>query len=318
MPLISVIVPVYKVEPYLDRCIESIVNQTYRNLEIILVDDGSPDNCPKMCDTWAEKDPRIKVIHKENGGLSDARNAGMAAATGELFSFIDSDDSVLPDFIESLYDAMVRTGADAAECAADYVDESGNLLRQRKAAETDEMSSPEALRRLILEDGIYQTVWNKLYRREVCVPFEKGRLHEDEFFTWKVFEQIGKLAVVQKPMYHYLQRSGSIIGTTYSIRRLDGLQARFERMQAMQKYDELAALTRRQFTLDCMWHYQSVKTHLTGQEQDDALMQVRGYMKQCPAVPIGMLNGKLMHRVWYAMFRLMPDVTVWVREKIGI
>ncbi len=317
-PLISVIVPVYKVEPYLDRCVESIVNQTYRNLEIILVNDGSPDNCPQMCDAWAERDVRIKVIRKENGGLSDARNAGMAAATGELVSFIDSDDYITPDFIEALYHAMMQTSADVVECAVDYVDEDGNILRQRCAAETSEMDRLEALRRLILEDGIYQTVWNKLYRREVCIPFEKGKLHEDEFFTWQVFERIEKLAVVQKPMYHYLQRSSSIIGTPYNIRRLDGLQARFDRMQAMQKYDGLAALTRQQFILDCMWHYQSVKRHLIGQERIEALRQVREWMKQCPVVPISKLIGKQTHRVWYVMFRMMPDTIVWVRNKVGI
>ena len=97
MDLISVIVPVYKVEDYLDRCVESIVNQTYWNLEIILVDDGSPDNCPAMCDDWAAKDSRIKVIHKENGGLSDARNAGMTVATGELMGLVDRDDWISPD-----------------------------------------------------------------------------------------------------------------------------------------------------------------------------------------------------------------------------
>lgn len=101
-PLISVIVPIYNVESYLNRCVESIVNQTYQNLEIILVDDGSPDNCPQICDDWARKDSRIKVIHKENGGLSDARNAGMNIATGEYISFIDSDDYVALDFCETM------------------------------------------------------------------------------------------------------------------------------------------------------------------------------------------------------------------------
>ena len=107
MSLISVIVPVYKVEPYLNKCIESIVNQTYKNLEIILVDDGSPDNCPAICDSWAEKDSRIKVIHKENGGLSDARNAGMVHATGEYIAFVDSDDYIDPEMYQSLYGVMV-------------------------------------------------------------------------------------------------------------------------------------------------------------------------------------------------------------------
>ena len=117
MELISVIIPVYKVEKYLDECIESAVNQTYENIEIILVDDGSPDRCPEICDAWAGKDPRIRVIHKENGGLSDARNAGMAASRGAFIAFVDSDDILEPEYIEYLYQALCETGADVSECA---------------------------------------------------------------------------------------------------------------------------------------------------------------------------------------------------------
>ena len=116
MDLISVIVPIYNVESYLDRCIESIVNQTYKNLEIILVDDGSPDNCPAMCDAWAARDSRIQVIHKENGGLSDARNAGLAAASGEYIAFADSDDWVDAQCIRSLYGALRETDSEIAAC----------------------------------------------------------------------------------------------------------------------------------------------------------------------------------------------------------
>ena len=111
---ISVIVPVYKVEPYLDKCVSSIVNQTYTNLEIILVDDGSPDSCPTMCDAWAEKDSRIRVIHKPNGGLSDARNAGIVVATGELMAFVDSDDWIASDMYEHLYQRLTEDDSDIA------------------------------------------------------------------------------------------------------------------------------------------------------------------------------------------------------------
>lgn len=126
-PLISVIVPIYNVEKYLARCVDSIVNQTYKNLEIILVDDGSPDRCPKMCDDYAEKDSRIKVVHKKNGGLSDARNAGMAVATGEYISFIDSDDYVSDDFFECLLDVMNKENSDIAECSVVKLYEDGHL-----------------------------------------------------------------------------------------------------------------------------------------------------------------------------------------------
>ena len=320
MERISIIVPIYKVEAYLDGCVQSLVGQTYQNLEIILVDDGSPDSCPAMCDVWAEKDSRIRVIHKENGGLSDARNAGLAVATGDLISFIDSDDSIAPEFIRTLYDALVSTGADVAECGVDYVDESGKILRTRNAAGTSEMGRVEALRRLVQEDGVYQTVWNKLYRRDVIdgILFEKGKYHEDEFWTYQVFDRIQKLAMVKPSMYNYLQRGSSIIGVGYNIRRLDGLEARFLRMEHLQKYEELAALTRQNLILDCMWHYQSAGRVLTGAEREQALAYIRETMKKCPGIPLSALTGKLTHRVWYFMFRVMPDLTVFVRNKIGI
>ena len=320
MDLISVIVPIYKVEPYLDRCVRSIVEQAYENLEIILVDDGSPDNCPAICDAWAAKDSRIRVIHKENGGLSDARNAGLEVATGEYVSFIDSDDHIAPDFLARLQDAMVKTGAEVAGCAADYVDEDGNVLRLRNAADVSEMGKLEALRRLVQEDGVYQTVWNKLYRRDVIdgIPFAVGKLNEDEFWTYRVLDRIEKLAIVSEPLYHYLQRFGSIIGTGYNIRRLDGLEARFQRMEYLQKYEELACLTRQGLMGDCMWHYQSAKAHLTGPDREKALRFIRQVKKNCPRVPLHKLSGKLTHKVWYVLFKLMPDLTVWVRLKIGI
>lgn len=320
MERISVIVPIYKVEAYLDACVRSIVAQTYTNLEIILVNDGSPDNCPAICDVWAERDARIKVIHKENGGLSDARNAGLAVATGDLISFIDSDDTVEPTFLEQLYGALTTCGADVAECGVSYVDEQGNLLRARGTADVAEMGKIEALRRLVLEDGIYQTVWNKLYRRAVVhdILFAFGKYNEDEFWTYRVFDRMEKLAVVQEPLYNYLQRGSSIIGVGYNIRRLDGLEARFQRMEFLQKYEELAALTRQQFVMDCMWHYQCAKSLLTGQEQEHAQEVIKTALRNCPWVSVFALTGRMTHRVWYVMFRMMPDLTVRIRAKLGI
>ena len=118
MPKISVIIPVYGVELYLDKCIESVVNQTYRNLEIILVDDGSPDRCPTICDEWAELDNRNKVIHKKNGGLSDARNAGIRIASGELIGFVDSDDWISEGMYQLLYENMIENNSDISACGS--------------------------------------------------------------------------------------------------------------------------------------------------------------------------------------------------------
>ena len=129
-PLISVIVPIYNVEQYLENCINSILNQTYRNLEVILVDDGSPDNCGGICDLYSDKDPRIKVIHKQNGGLSDARNKGLDAATGEYLAFVDSDDTILPEMIDKLYQRIVIDQSDLAFCGYQQVNQKGDVLSE--------------------------------------------------------------------------------------------------------------------------------------------------------------------------------------------
>ena len=129
-PLISVIVPIYNVEQYLENCINSILNQTYRNLEVILVDDGSPDNCGKICDRYSDKDPRIKVIHKLNGGLSDARNKGIDTAEGEYLTFVDSDDTILPEMIDKLYQRIVIDQSDLAFCGYQQVNQKGDVLSE--------------------------------------------------------------------------------------------------------------------------------------------------------------------------------------------
>lgn len=168
---ISVIVPIYKVEDYLHRCVESIINQAYTNLEIILVDDGSPDNCPKICDEYAEKDSRIKVIHKENGGLSDARNTGLLVATGEYISFIDSDDYIDINMYKSIITYMEEHDLDIAECGIKHV--YNNKIKQNDKLDKSihVFNSEEALKELMLERRFHQTVWNKLYKTKLIKIF---------------------------------------------------------------------------------------------------------------------------------------------------
>ena len=167
MDLISVIVPVYNVEKYLDKCIQSIVDQTYTNLEIILVDDGSPDNSGAICDEWAEKDNRIKVIHKANGGLSDARNAGLDIATGEYIAFVDSDDYIELDFYDKLYNVIKATNCDISICNLRKVYENNNVsVNNCDTFEITEYSTTEAMSALI-DDKIRQVVWNKLYKADI-------------------------------------------------------------------------------------------------------------------------------------------------------
>lgn len=164
--LISVIVPIYRVEPYLDRCIRSLVDQTYYNLEIILIDDGSPDKCPEICDEWEKKDHRIKVIHKENGGLSDARNAGMQIMTGDYVSYIDSDDWVSGNMYEKMLYKIKEQKADICECQ--FQKTSGDIKNdiQQQTDNVNVLNKKEALK-AVIEEKINPVVWNKIYKREI-------------------------------------------------------------------------------------------------------------------------------------------------------
>lgn len=318
--LVSIIVPIYKVEKYLDKCISSITNQTYKQLEIILVDDGSPDNCPAMCDAWAEADPRIRVIHKQNGGLSDARNVGLAIASGDFIAFIDSDDSVAPTFVEALYTGICNTGADIAECAVTNVLEEGTVVSVRSVENALICDREKALRRLVLEDGVYQTVWDKLYRRSVIdgIWFEVGKLHEDEYWTYLVLDRIEKIAVLPETLYYYLQRSTSIMGNGYTLKRLDGLEARYRRMQYFQKYDNLAELTRQQLLSDCLWHYQRAISLLNGSNKDIALHYILWIKDKTPNIRWNQLTGNLRHRIWIMLFAIAPNFTAKTRNKLGV
>ena len=232
-PLISVIVPIYNVEKYLARCVDSIVNQTYKNLEIILVDDGSPDRCPQMCDDYAEKDSRIKVVHKNNGGLSDARNAGMAVATGEYISFIDSDDYVSDDFFECLLNVMNKENSDIAECSVVKFYEDNRFDEFSDDLSVKTYDTQDAMSALIAENPFHQHVWNKLYKTELVkdIPYAVGKLNEDEFWTYRVFGRANKVARLNKTMYYYFQRSSSIMGVGYNIRRLDALEGKANRQK---------------------------------------------------------------------------------------
>lgn len=232
MDLISVIIPIYNVEKYLNQCIQSVVNQTYRNLEIILVDDGSPDNCPAICDAWAAKDSRIKVIHKKNGGLSDARNAGIYAATGQLIGFVDSDDWIEPEMYHQLYDYMNRDGSDIAACGVEMVWENGTPARMLTGSGNGVLHREAAVRAIVEETQLKQPVWYKLYRRDLLrdIAFPVGKYHEDAFWSYQVIGRATRVTYFDVPLYHYTQRSGSIMGEAFSMKRLDGLEARVQQL----------------------------------------------------------------------------------------
>lgn len=281
-PIISVIVPIYNVEKYLARCVDSIVNQTYKNLEIILVDDGSPDRCPQMCDDYAEKDSRIKVVHKKNGGLSDARNAGMAVATGEYISFIDSDDYVSDDFFECLLDVMNKENSDIAECSVVKFYEDNRFDEFSDDLSVKTYDAKDAMSALIAENPFHQHVWNKLYKTELVkdIPYAVGKLNEDEFWTYQVFGRASKVAKLNKTMYYYFQRSSSIMGVGYNIRRLDALEGKANRQKYIENnFPELSTQAKIDLYGSCMFAYQSVLKFMSGADKKKALELIRKYRK---------------------------------------
>ena len=211
MKKISVIIPIYNVEKYLKRCIESVIKQTYSDLEIILVDDGSQDGCAKICDEYKKKDERIIVIHKKNGGLSDARNVGLKVATGEIISYIDSDDYLDLDMYEKMIKAMEEKNADIVVCGTNIDYEDGHT-KVKCEKEEKSFNREEALIELNSFKSFDMAVWNKLYKREVVdkIEFPVGKKSEDYFVMYQYFARAKKVVIINQAKYHYFQRSNSI------------------------------------------------------------------------------------------------------------
>ncbi len=220
--LISVIVPVYKVEKYLEKCIESVLKQTYTNLQIILVDDGSPDNCGKICDEYAKKDSRIEVIHKANGGLSDARNVGISKAKGRYIGFVDSDDYIKEDMYEILLNLIKKYDADVSICNLyDVID--GNECIRNKENGIREYSRLDILKEVLLDKNIQSYAWNKLYEKELFdeIKYPIGKKYEDIGTTFYLFEKCNKIVVTSEPEYYYLKRADSLVNNVTESTILD-------------------------------------------------------------------------------------------------
>ena len=231
--LISVIVPIYKVEQYLPNCLETLINQTYQNLEIILVDDGSPDKCPKICDQYMQKDSRIKVIHKKNGGLSDARNAGIEIATGKFIGFVDSDDYVDSKFYETLYRNIIQYDADVSVCNFINTDQLG-WYGGKKTDHVIQFNNIEALEALYAKDTQMQkamvVAWNKLYKKEVFgqIRYPVGKTNEDEYVIHSILYNSKKVIYSNSELYYYLQRTDSIMSRgakEYDVKRFNQQEA---------------------------------------------------------------------------------------------
>lgn len=278
--LVSVIVPIYKVEPYLDKCIYSIQNQTYRNLEIILVDDGSTDNCGQMCDRFALTDGRIHVIHQSNKGLSEARNSGISVCSGSYILFVDGDDWIEPDTVECLLNACVDNDAEVSCCGhyKEYLDRTTEhpLTDKKVVYEDDEIVVPA------MKGNVFgMHAWGKLWNRELfdnCM-FPSGMYFEDIATTWKLFLNCHRVVCVRDILFHYIYRKDSI-GNTKTMKNLSDRWTAFK-----EQYDEMAGedeIIRRICAKRCLetigytWRW----LHIVKNKDRTKMQEMRGFLRE--------------------------------------
>lgn len=235
---ISVIVPVYNVEKYIKRCLESLLNQTYKNLEIIIIDDGTKDSSGKICDEISKSDSRIKVIHQKNQGLSGARNTGLKNSTGEYITFVDSDDYIDNKMFEKMLSTLKTNNADIIECGTIYCDEKGNYIKENTKNKIKIYEKDIQVKELISNGNITTMSCGKLYKKDLFKNFEFpiGKYHEDVFTTYKLLHVSKKTVVLNQGFYYYRQVNGSIMNSNFNIKHLDSIEAVLERSKFIEKY----------------------------------------------------------------------------------
>lgn len=282
LPLLSVIVPVYRVEQYLDKCISSILNQTYDNLELILVDDGSPDSSGAICDRWAERDSRVRVIHQKNAGGGAARNAGLDAARGEIIGMIDSDDYIHPNMYQHLY-GLMQDGVDIAECVIVQTEDDFLVMDDGSDAKITVCSCEEAMALHIRDELFCQTPPNKLYRRSTIgdTRFFVGSMIDDEYFTYQLIGRARKLAHSSAKMYAYRQQPGSIMHRKNPVKKLEGLRAKAQRLEYLrERLPVLVDAAKAELMLACVYAMQDCIQNLEGTDREEAVREIREQIRK--------------------------------------
>ncbi len=321
LPTISVIVPVYNVQDYLEECIGSIVSQTYKELEIILVDDGSTDRSATICDVWAKKDSRIKVIHKQNGGLSDARNAGMAIATGELIGFVDSDDMIRNDMYELLYSNMSENNSDISACGIKLFWNDGTPERMLTKSGSIVLNTEEAMLATVQESFLVQPVVYKLYKRNLIenILFEVGKYHEDVYWTYQAIANATTVSIFDESCYLYRQRNGSIMHDAYSLKRLDSLDAQFLRLKYIEEH--FPAIFKKceiNIWFSCIYTYQMLIKYASIEDMTEGFKIVKKILND---YPIKLSYFKLMtlkQCIWAILAKINLSLCCRIRNALRI
>lgn len=236
--LISIIVPLYNSEKYLSKCIDSIISQTYKNLEIILINDGSTDNSLNILNKYIKKDKRINLINKENGGASTARNIGLKESKGKYISFIDADDYVEKDYIEKLYESLIKNNADMAICDFYNVNENNEIILNNSPIKSELLTKKDFFKKTTIKDSYYYIVpWNKLYSRKIIekIKYPEGKINEDEFVIHLIVDNCEKIISLSDKLYYYLRRDDGVSGRIRNIHFFDVIEALIERINFFKK-----------------------------------------------------------------------------------
>lgn len=322
--LVSVIVPIYNVEKYLKRCVDSIINQTYKNLEIWLVDDGSTDLCPKICDEYSKLDDRIKVIHKENGGLSDARNVAMDQMNGEYVMFVDSDDFIHPEMVERLIDyinfydtditigRLEKGGLDNFKC--EKLDSLDNSRKTVKLLENIE------IHRALFDDyfkGSMVPACGKIYKSKIIadIRFPVKKIHEDEYVVHYILDKCKKIAFTDEYLYYHFYRDNSITNTKYSLKSIDAVEAIEERCKFYEakKDEELIFLSYRDYLRRIQYHYYSLKKYFP--EEIPKIDKIKSNYKNMYRKIVNQMSIK--DKIRYGLFVWMPNANKLIKSLLG-
>lgn len=319
MPKISIIVPIYNVEKYLEKCIQSILNQTFSNFELILVNDGSTDSCGEICDKYKKIDDRIIVIHKVNGGISSARNAGIDIARGEYIGFIDSDDYIHEKMYEILYNNAIKYNSDIVMCKERKVYEEEKINQNYKINEFNikQFSNIEALKKLYEVRTTFVYVWNKLYKRNLFenLRYPDGKIYEDEFIAPKLIYKSNIITYVESELYFYFQRKGSIVNQKFNVRKFDKVDALEDNVNyfKLNKEKEIYLLAQRAYTDTFLWNEYAAKNEL-----DNIKLELTTLRKKFKKHLIGIIKNPLFsykQKIMLIIYNLSSNLYYFINSK---
>lgn len=322
--LVTIIIPVYNIADYLERCIKSVIAQSYTNLEIILVDDGSTDESGRICNQYTISDNRVTVFHKKNGGLSDARNYGIDRCRGSYIMFLDGDDWVEPTIVEELYAVHQNTDVDFAQCQFMYAYENGEMKQLDVVQpELTYFSKNEAIKSFVESGplGISVAAWAKLYKRDVFkkIRYPKDRVHEDVVTMCDiVFSDISKVAVLNKPLYNYFQREGSISNNVNYKRLKDQLTCQVYVKEHVDQYAPYLKLEANKILYDIIIDIVNLIPKSDLKEQSKFLREIEANAKKIPGGDLKKSGYKLRLRLYFKLIQWNLPLYIKLRsEKNG-